>query len=191
MPRTLTAAMQTALQSNNRPRYLAELEFDGQTLRLWTGVYDVSWNGETWLGNGWLLGVSRLEDDTRLTPSPMTVVLAGLPDTLVSLILNSSRHGKTGTFWRAYLDDSGQIIDSPMKRFSGLFDVPVISPSPDDSTVTITYESEFIMFDQPREDRMSNEHQKSKYPADRGFEFVEALAEKQIFWGLPAEVPSA
>ena len=51
------------------------------------------------------------------------------------------------------------------------------SPSP------LTVESRFAAWDRPLVRRYNNADQQTRYPGDKGLEFVEQTAEKQIVWG--------
>ena len=53
--RELTSAMKAELVANRTsPVIIYEGEFVGFTLRLWTGISDLSWDGKVFLGNGML-----------------------------------------------------------------------------------------------------------------------------------------
>ena len=67
MSRTLTTSMRDALVADTvRPIYLVRMEFDSSEspaeLNLWSGVGDLSYGGETYLGVGDLLGISEIKE---------------------------------------------------------------------------------------------------------------------------------
>ncbi|MDB4507523.1 hypothetical protein N9064_01375 [bacterium] len=67
MSRTLTTSMRDALVADTvRPIYLVRMVFDSSEspaeLNLWSGVGDLSYGGETYLGVGDLLGISEIKE---------------------------------------------------------------------------------------------------------------------------------
>ena len=65
--RALTTAMKNELVAKtNRPILIYEGIFVGFTLRLWSGVGDLTWGDNVFLGNGWFQGYEGIEEDNDL-----------------------------------------------------------------------------------------------------------------------------
>ena len=63
MSRDLTAAFASALADQTlRPVIFFEGQFASGWVRIWSGLGEVSWNGETWAGAGSLLGLGSLDE---------------------------------------------------------------------------------------------------------------------------------
>ena len=63
MSRDLTAAFASALADQSlRPVIFFEGQFASGWVRIWSGLGEVSWNGETWAGAGSLLGLGSLDE---------------------------------------------------------------------------------------------------------------------------------
>ena len=63
MSRSIPAAIVTALgQEEISPFYAVELNFDGGTIRLWTGFGDRVIDGQTYIGTVSLLSVAGIEE---------------------------------------------------------------------------------------------------------------------------------
>ena len=58
-----------------------------------------------------------------------------------------------------------------------------INESADTSTLQLTAENKLIDLERPRVGRFTSEYQKSIYPDDKGFDFVESMQEQKIVWG--------
>lgn len=184
MSRDLTVAAQAALAAGNvQPIVLYEGEFSAGTLRLWTGLGTVSWNGQNWLGAGQLLGMSSIQETTEVRAAGVTVSLSGMPGTLISLVLAQARQGKAGRVYLGLLDSAGAIIADPYQAFVGRLDVPEIVDAGEVCTISISYESRLIDLERPRERRYTAEDQGIDYPLDRGFDYVPALQDAVIVWG--------
>lgn len=183
MGRDLTVAMQSAVaQGTVRPVLFYEGEFSAGTVRLWTGVGTVTWNGESWLGAGELLDVSPIEVSGDVRASGMSVSLSGMPGSLISVVLAQAQQGLAGRVYVGLMDSAGAVIADPHLAFSGRLDVPIIDDAGDRCTITISYEGRLIDLQRARERRYTDEDQRIEFPHDRGFEFIPSLQDAAIVW---------
>ena len=166
-----------------RPCIFFEGVFASGTVRLWSGIGEIEWNSQTWLGAGVLMGVGSVEETTEVIANGTSVSLSGVPLDLVQVAIEEARQGLPGRVWVGLLTDDWQIIASPTLVFSGRLDVPQISDGADSCTVTISYESRLLDLTVAREWRYTDQSQKTLYPTDRGFEFVTSIQDKEITWG--------
>lgn len=187
MTRALTSGMQTELSkvSPNRihPFFLFEGVFASSTLRLWDGIGDLSWNSQTWLGNGWLKGFSDVKESGVVRANGLDVLLSGVPQALVSLILTEARHTCRATLRLGCFDDSGAIVADPYILFEGGLSSPRITDSGDSSEVTLSYEDDLVILQKSSDLRWNDASQRSLFPDDRGFEYIPALQSWTGFWG--------
>jgi hypothetical protein len=182
--------MQTALAGAVcRPVVLAEFEFDSGTVNLWSGMGDLVWDSKTWSGVGALIGVEFPEESIDGVISGATFSLTGVDNAWISIGLSENAQGRAATLWYAERDDAGVIISDPIKFFSGVMDVmPIVAG---ESTCTIQLTIERRTYDQrPEGSLYDNESQQRKFPNDKGLEFIPALQEKQVSWGVPSSSSS-
>ncbi len=184
MSRTLTTDVKTELSAqSNRPAFLYEGVFTSSTIRLWTRNKDVTFDGETYQGNGWLYRIRTPAENDDLSAQGMVITLNGVPPTIISLILNNSDHSGTGKLWMVMLDSSGDIIDDAYLLFQGRLDEPKIRDTGNLATVDIPYESELVSLRRRREHRYTNEGQRLFYADDAGFEYVVQAQKWTGYWG--------
>lgn len=184
MSRRATQAVLEALEAQSlRPAILFEGEFASGWVRVWTGDFDLTWEGQTWIGAGALIGLGTLEDTTDIVASGTVVSLSGVPLDLISLAITEARQGKLGRIWLALLTPEREIIADPLQAFSGRLDVPEISEDGATCTITLSYESRLIDLGTPRSWRYTHESQQALYPGDMGFEHVTAIQDRDITWG--------
>jgi len=205
MSRDLSSGVVQELESDViYPFYAVELQFDGdQTLRLWTGVGSLVFEGETWVGTGTLLNVTAIEETSEIAVRGATLTLSGVPSEVLSLALSEPYQGRVcniyfGLFQQGevlkedgsyiLLQDGSRIAledqsTSLTEIFSGYMDQMNISEDPDGSTIQLQVENKLIDLEKPRVARYTSAYQKSKFPNDRGLDFVEDLQDKELFWG--------
>lgn len=185
MPRGLSAALLTEIQKRAVSiAYFYKGEFSTTTLRLWTGAGTLNHDSQEWLGNGWLLSVGESRSSLNTQADGVRLTLSGVPANLLSIALNESNEGGTGTIWLAFLDDTDSVIGTT-EHFRGDLDTIDINEDPERPTITINYESRLIRLLNSREIRYSNAMQQNKYSGDRGFEYLTFLEQQRIYWGRP------
>lgn len=185
MSRGLTAgALAEIGASRLRPVVFYEGVFSTGTLRLWSGIGPVSWNGQTWTGAGKLLGLAPIQEASEVGAVGFAVSLTGDATDIISLNLSAARQGYAGRVWLAFLDATGAIIADPFKSFEGRFDVPEIVDAGEQATIEARYESRLIDLDRARVRRYTAEDQKLDYPDDLGFDFVTTLQDAKLPWGV-------
>lgn len=165
-----------------QPFLLFEGVFASGTVRAWSGIGDLSWDNQTWIGTGNLLQISSVQENAETVASGATVTLSGVPTELISLALGSVRQGRSGQIYLGFLS-GGDVVADPVLVFEGKLDVPIIEEDGDTATIAIAYESRLIDLQKPRESRYTNEDHQRVFPNDLGFEFVPSLQEKTINWG--------
>lgn len=182
--RTLASGVSTELTATTvRPRFFFQLELASTYLRVWSDTYDVSWNGSTWLGNGFLFAFGGYQEKRNIEAVGLKVTLTGEPSTLVSTILNDIRQNKTAKLWLAFLNSSGAIIADPHLLFNGRLDTATLDDAPDQSRLELALENRLIDLQRAKDYRFTHETQQIFYSGDLGFEYVEQLKEWHQYWG--------
>ena len=135
-----------------------------------------------------------------------TITLSGVPSEVLSLALQSAYQGRVsniyfGMFAKGYLlKEDGTFIllqdgsKIPLESqetgltqiFSGYMDEMNIEETPETSTIEVKVENKLIDLERQRVRRYSSAYQKSIYPNDKGFDFVEDLQDKKVVWGRNA-----
>ena len=186
MSRTLTTAMSNALVADVvRPIYLVRMVFDSSDLNVWSGMGDLSYGGETYTGLGDLLSISEIKETADVQATGMNVSLAGVKSSLVAIAKDQDYQGRELTVRLGAFDSSGSLVADPVIIFSGFMDTMTITEAGEYSSITIAVENKLIAFERSKVRRYTAEDQKINHPTDKGFEFVTAIVEKEIFWGRP------
>ena len=183
MARALTSGMQTeVVAATLRPVLFVEAEFASGTVRLWSGVGNKTWNGQTWSGAGGFLGASTISESADLRAQGISLSLSGLPSDFIALALAEARLGKPGTVWLGALQDDGTVIADPYLAFKGKLDAPTIENSGDACTISISYENELIDLQRARVRRYTLEDHQIDHPGNPSFEYVAGLQGPTLQW---------
>jgi len=182
--------------------FAIDLVFDSGELNLWTGLGDLNVNGKTYTGAGNLINFSIIEETSEIAARGATVTLSGVPSSILAIALAEPYQGREATL---YLGVSGQttnvtigtgtnlvrntnftidgINDGIVEIFSGFMDQMNIDDGPETSSIELKIENRLIDLERPRIRRYTNANQKSRFPNDKGFEFIEAIQDKEIPFG--------
>lgn len=189
--RNLSTELLAALTAGStRVAFLFEGEFDNGALRLASTGQNLSWDGKTWLANGYFLSADPPGDVEDLAVNGLTVVLSAADSAVISLVLGQVTNRATGKLYLAAIDPNGAVSGTPYQIFTGFLDVPEIRDEADRSEVRLSYESRLFALQTPKEGRYTHEHQRSLYPDDRGLEYVQNVSEGWSgLWGKPRSDP--
>lgn len=207
MSRSLSDGIVSVLTAEAiQPFFAVRLFFDTQTLNFWTGLGELSVGGVTYTGTGQLLQISQLQETAEISAKGATITLSGIPSNLISLALTEPYQGRVCEIYfgaidanRVYLkdEDGNYILNEDSSRidigtgdpndivqvFSGYMDQMNIDEGAETSAIGLAIESKLIDLERPRVFRYTDANQKSRFPNDKGFEFVEDLQDKRFNWG--------
>jgi hypothetical protein len=184
MARDLTTAFKNEITSaSTRPFLLFQAFFDSGTIRFWNGFGNLDYAGDTYTGAGQLLGLSTIDETTKVESRGITLKLSGVPSSLIAIALAEDYQDRKITVDIGFFDSSGAIVVSPFRFFSGKADVMAIQDMGETATITLTAENDIIILQRVNERRRTNEDQKLISPTDTFFEGVAALQNKSVVWG--------
>jgi len=183
MTRDINAATATASSASTiRPVMFVALEFDSATVRFHSELGDLTFDGDTYTGTGRLGDISPMDEESELARTPITLSLSGLPTDLLGAFLDEHYQGRRATVYLGYFDDNRALVDDPIVLYRGRMNQPQIERG-ETLRIALTVESRFAAWDRPQVRRYNNADQQSRYPGDKGLEFVEKSANVQVFWG--------
>ena len=166
-----------------RPIYFLKLEFPSGNVFLNSSDRDITWGGNSYIGSGTIGTLSDIEETAELQANGIKLTLSGIPSTYVSIALTTEYQGSTATEYLGFLNNDYVLVDDPFIIFVGKVDTMSISLS-DTATIELEIENRLIDWERPRISRFTNEEQQNLYSGDKGFEFVDSVAEKELFWGV-------
>lgn len=150
----------------------------------WSGLRELSYDGQTWEPLGGLVSISDYEESTDSASRGVSVTLSQITDAdRLSDILDQSYWGRSAKIWLATLDST----HTPTGRytiFSGSMDTDDFDLGPDNMTVRVALEHRLSALLRQRLARWTPEDQKRLYPAttDDFFEFVHLQKDLELPW---------
>jgi hypothetical protein len=185
MARNLHSDFDTAIQASEiHPILIAKISTAGGDVRVWTGIGDLTFNAETYIGTGTFGGVTEVQERTDLSANGIGFTLSGVPSDIISTALGEVEQGRDCTLWLALLNtSSGALINNPYEIFAGFTDIAVITEGAETSSIVINAENRMISLERTRVRRYTHEDQVSEHSGDKGFEFVPTLQDKVVMFG--------
>ncbi len=185
MSRGLDASTLAAVTDDSVPIAIlfAELDFSSGFVRAHTALGTITWGGYDWLGVGTFGSVSPVEESAELSKRTLTYTLTGVPSTMIAVVLGDEYQGRAAKLYLGFFNQStGALVSDPVQIDQGRMDVSDIEEG-QECTVTITAESRVAAWDRPLIRRYTNADQQQRFSGDKGLEFVDQAANKEINWG--------
>lgn len=183
MPRELTPAVDAALQASNFAALcLVEFDFASGFLRLNNSTVNVSWAASLWLGVGRLGQIDAVSEGAELEARTVNFRITGIDPANIARALGEHYQGRAVKMWFAPLDANHRVIADPALCFHGRLDTMDIELG-QTAAIVCAATSRLADWDRAKTRRYNSEDQAIDFPADKGFEFVPQLVEKELRWG--------
>ena len=184
MVKTLTTNNSNVLNDEVvRPVYSLKFEYPSNNVYLNSSDRNITWGGNTYIGSGNIGTVSDIEETSELQANGIKLTLTGIPSTYMSVALSSEYQGSPATEYLGFFSSTYGLVDDPFIIFVGKVDTMAISLS-NTATIELDIENRLVDWERPRISRFTNEEQQNLFSGDKGLEFVDSVAEKELFWGV-------
>lgn len=182
MARGLTAALKAEFLKNQLcPIALVEIGFASGTVRLWSGIGDLSWGGNTFNGAGTLGKISPISEAAEMQANGISLTLSGIPTNLLNYCLSEVRPSKKVRVWLGAMAPDNTVIVDPYLAFVGYTDVPTMEDNGESCSISISCEPRWIDR-RSRVWRYTDQDQSILSPTDTGFRFTKDCS-KPFYWG--------
>ena len=177
--------MLAAIMARNlRISILCDLMFPSAPTYAWAGTYNLSANGNTYLGLGALGGIGKTEEKNDGTATGLSLTLSGVPLSQIAIAVDANYQGAQVKLWLACFDSTWALIDT-YQFFGGIMDIMTVKDGADTATIALSAESRMIETQRARVRRYTHDDQQIDFPGDNGFQFVNTLQLLQLYWGNP------
>lgn len=183
MPRDISSGMSAPLQSNYiRPCFLAVITFKSRTVYCWSGVGNIVYSGNTYLGVGDFGKLGSVVEGTDVQAYGTSISLSGIDPLLLSECMDDIQLGAPATIYFALLDGNGNIFGTPYPLFVGTVDQPSVKVGMKTLTISLALENKLANLQRANMRRYTAADQQLYYPGDSFFNFVELLSDAAILW---------
>jgi hypothetical protein len=182
--RGLTTTNLTASSASTiHPVIFVKMQFDGGNVNLHSELGTITWGGDTYTGAGSLGQISSADEVSDLSQVQLNLTLRGLPNDLISVLLNQQYQGRTATVSLGYLDlTTFALVDTPFTLYQGLIDTADFQQ---DKTLSInlSISNRFAAWSTPIVRRYNNAYQQGRYSGDTGLQYIEQTTNATVIWG--------
>lgn len=188
MPRELTTAAATAVTAEAVPRAMAvELAFGSGVVRLATTTWNLTIDGDDFLGVGTLGSISVVEETADLASTQLTLGLSGIPADTVAIALGEDYQNRAAIVYDVPLNPTTLApVADPIKIFVGRMDVMTVKRDAGGASVEVRLTNRLVDWERPRRVLFSDEQQQRAHPGDTSFQYAASLAERNVIWPAAA-----
>lgn len=182
--RSLTAGFIAEITGGGAaPIALMKCYFDSGNLNLWTGIGDLTYNGDTYVGTGTILAIDKVKEQKKLVANGLNMTMTGLDQQIMDLVENEPYQGRSFELYIAMLDASGDIISDPYLWFEGSLDVMKTIDDGKSITVPVSIENVLVRLERALDTKYTSADQKREYANDTFYDFVPGIQNKEVVWG--------
>ncbi|WP_263377694.1 hypothetical protein [Granulicella paludicola] len=184
MSRALDPALAAALSAGVIvPAILLMLTFKSGTRYVWSGVGNLVYDAQTYLGVGSLGSIGTIIEGTEVKADGTSVKLSGIDPVLQGECLTDIQLGAPAKIWFALFSEGTTLIGAPYLLFAGAVDKPTVIASPGEVTISLALENSLINLQRANQRRYTSADQREVYPTDTAFGWVEQLQDQALSWG--------
>jgi hypothetical protein len=186
--RVLSSAASTLITSG-RPigmALLIEMHFQEGSVYMNTGMYDLEWNDQTWVGLQGIGSVAAV-DEAVGELQPLRFTLMAGESQAVAMALGTPVQGRPVRTHLMILDPATHAILDVFQTWTGTLDQMTYEESFDGSSITqpsisVTAEHRGVAMTIPIPARYTDADQQKLHPGDKSLEYVLAQSQANVVW---------
>lgn len=163
------------------PAILVYLDFEGQPLRVWSGVGPLSHDGHLWLGIGTLGGVDPVEEYSEVRAGTINLTLTHIPSETLSTVKDLIFKRRAAEIHLALftLTDNPTLIGTDL-LLRGTIDTLQLNRDTASSTIRVTIANELSRLRDSWGALYTDPHQRALHPDDTGLRFIANMQDLNI-----------
>jgi hypothetical protein len=188
----IDSAITSRLEADQQYSFFAvEAQFDTDTVRLWTGIDDITINSNTYTGAGSLLSISGVEDNFELKSTGLTVSVSGMNEEVLGYALSENYQNRFLTLFLGYVMGGSNEVSGVMTLFKGRMTELAVSDSTEGANILVNAENRLVDLKRPSNLRYTKNSQKYIDANDTGYNRVNSIQDMEIVWGRAGNTGSA
>lgn len=167
--------------------YLIEMHFTTGIQRITNWNHNLTWLGETWVGHGAVLSVSKVQESERLQYPALDIGLNIANPSQLALALGQAHtyRRREIVLYRAVLDDELRATDDPELFWAGEMDqIRLKTGDGDEDPGQVVMRCELPGKDSryAKTLRINDAQQQARFPGDTGLSRIEQMTGQPVTW---------
>ena len=182
---TLDTSQQTELEKPvTRTIYFLELQFLSTTSYICSANVTLHWNSHDWVGLGTIGSISAVEESEGVESKSLTFTLNVAQTSVLALAVGDVEEyrGKNAKMYFCPLNESFQLIGTPVQCWRGIMDTMAISVEGEGGGIQLKCETSAYGLKRQPGLRLNSAQQKSRYPTDTGLDYLTDLIANPVVW---------
>jgi hypothetical protein len=181
---TTTAQNAELAKPVTRTVYFVEFQFASSTSRLSTANFPITWGGFDWSGVGSIGSIGAIEESDGLESRPLNFTINAAQPSWIALAVGdvAAYRGRPAKMYMCPLDESFQMIDTPVQCWSGTMDMVSVGVNGDESSITLKCETSAYGLKRRPSLRLNDAQQRKEHPTDTGLSYLTALISDPGVW---------
>jgi len=187
MTRGFNASTLTALEAATaQPIIFVELgPFDStspETIEyMHSGLGTITWNSIAWAGIGQIMVMESVKEGIGLSPQAIRLGVSAADADMIAIAMSTPYFRRVCKVYLGALS-AGALVADPAVIFSGFIQDIDVTMGGGEDQITITAESELILFKRSRDVRFTANQLQSEYSGDTGLEYLESVSIQKVVW---------
>ena len=183
MSRGLHSDLQTELATDHLEQiHLIEFEIGGSSFFRTSGYFDIVFDGNTYSASADLVNIPTINESSQISTSNVQFTLTSVDQSFLTLFLTNNHIHRPVTIHRAYLNDSGALINNPFKIFKGYISSYTVNETTTSSQLVVICQNHWANFEMKKGRRTNDNSQQIQFSGDTFFEFSNSLI-VDLEWG--------
>jgi len=182
MPRGLSSQILTAIAADTvKPVYLAYFDFNGGAIRTWTGEGDLSYDSQTWSGDGRVSRWPVIAESMDLIANNISLELSAQHSYAVDITDPAKYRARTCEIYIGFIAADGTLpATNVVKLFSGRMAELSYTEDAAADAYTLKIESRLVDLQKIKVARYTHQTQLNRFASDAGLEYA-ANAQAALF----------
>lgn len=181
---TTTAQNAALAQAVVRVVYFVEFEFAGNTSRMSTANFPITWGGYEWAGVGSIGSIGTIEESDGLEAQSLSFSINAAQPAWLALAVGDvgEYRGRPAKLYMCPMTEGFQLIDTPVRCWSGTMDTLTVRVDGDEGGITLKCETSAYGLRRRPALRLNSPQQRKAFPTDTGLDYLTDLLANPQVW---------
>jgi hypothetical protein len=161
----------------------ADFDFPSGHVRLTSCGRSYTFGGNTYEAVGKLASIGDISESGDLLPDGLNFGLSGFDNSILRTVLTEKYHGRSAVLYVGYMDNAGNLVDTPHLLWEGRMDVMASHSEAGGASVNLACESRLVIWNVASGWLYTDEHQRVLGGiADAFLDKVSSIQNRVVKW---------